>query len=144
MPTNDNRTYYIRNSVQGFKNLKVPQEFLNIRPLIKTPATEDSESIYYSENDNLTFYQAMTMYAKHSVAIFKEVENEKPVELGLLSDFEEIPEEATHVLYGLTNPTLQPEEIFALVNLSVSLGVPANQILIPYSSLQKYKNGELF
>lgn len=46
-------------ALQAAQQLPCPQAFLDKYKLIKTPATEDTEAVYYTEADGLTIWQAM-------------------------------------------------------------------------------------
>lgn len=132
MPTNDERLYYIRLSKAGFSTLPVKQAFLDARPLVKTPATDEEEAVYYAEADALTFEAAMRLYKPHTVALYQEVEGEAPKHLGTLDQHDPLPEEMTHAFYALNSPKMGPFEIAALVRQADTVGAPINHVLVPW------------
>lgn len=142
---NDERLYYIRLAKNTFQNLPVTQAFLITRKLVKIPATEEDEVVYYTESDNLTLENAMRLYKPESVALYNE-QGGKPQHLGLLSDYEEIPDECNYVLFAFSSPKLTGSEIFAM-NLQLhtynqanpSIAFPPNHMIIPWGNdLNRY------
>jgi len=143
MPSNDSRTHYLRNTIAGFTTLTVPQSFLDNRPLVKTEATEETEAVYYTAEDGLTFFEAMKLYRPNSVGFYNEAAGApKDNMLGTLADYdtpEDIPEEATNVFYGLHNWTA--EETADAVRQADALEVPVSQVLFPWGApVQEYLN----
>ena len=141
MPSSDSRTHYLRNTIAGFTTLTVPQSFLDNRPLVKTEATEETEAVYYTVEDGLTFFQAMKLYRPHAVAFYEEY-GDKPelvTTLDKVDTEDDIPQEATHVFYGLHDWTA--EETADAVRQADALEVPVSQVLFPWgASVQNYLN----
>ncbi len=127
--SNDSRQFYVRLSKAGFQGLPVSQTFLDKRPLVKTPATEEADAVYYTAADGLTFEAAMRLYAPHTVALMQEGSG-APINLGTLDANETLPEGMTHAFFGLHN--WSPFEIAELVNQAEAIGIPINNVLIPW------------
>lgn len=51
-------------SLQAAESTPCPQAFLDHYKLIKTPATEEAEAVYYTEADGLNIHQAIQEYGK--------------------------------------------------------------------------------
>jgi len=143
MPSQDSRQHYLRNTIAGFTTLPVPQSFLDNRPLIKTEGDEETPPTFYTAEDSLTFFDAMKLYRPHSVGFYDE-SGDKPKLLTTLDKVdtpEDIPEEATHVFYGLHDWTA--DETADAVRQADALGVPVSQVLFPWGlAVQEYlQNG---
>ena len=140
-PSADTRQHYLRNTIAGFISLPVPQSFLDNRPLVKIEATEEAEATYYAAEDGLTFFEAMKLYRPHSVGLYAEY-GDKPELITTLDKVDtvaDIPQEVTHVFYGLHNWTA--DETADAVRQADALGVPISQVLFPWgAAVQNYLN----
>ena len=143
MPSSDTRQQYLRNTIAGFTTLTVPQSFLDNRPLVKTPATDEAAAVYYTAEDGLTFFEAMKLYRPNSVGFYNEAAGApKGNMLGTLADYEtpaDIPAEATNVFYGLHDWTA--DETADAVRQADALEMPVSQVLFPWGAkVQEYLN----
>ncbi len=131
--TNDERLYYIRLSKAAFVGLTALQQFLDVRKIVKSEATEDAEAVYYDESDALPYEAAMRSYRPHTVALMQEGSG-APINLGSLADHDTLPDEMTHAFFALNSPKIQPLEIAALVSQINAVGGDIREVLIPWGA----------
>ena len=119
MPSNDNR-FYLRIFPQVATTTVCPQALLDQFKLIKIPATDEAEAVYYTEADGLTIHEAATMAGIH-FAFMDEPESGKPSQV-------ETIEEANMILYAL--PPLLPTALEPIFAMARQLGVDPNHTLL--------------
>ena len=114
MPSNDSRYYarMARSAYTGSEGLLYPQALLDETPVVKTPATEETPAVYYTEADDALTVEEMLDIT--GVPISYHIESEGGIE--------QVTREAayTHVLVGYFAPTITEFMVFA--QLSQSLG----------------------
>ena len=119
MPSNDQR-FYLRIFPQVATTTTCPQALLDQFKLIKTPATEEADAVYYVEADGLTIHEAATM-AGVPCAFMAEPESGKPEQVQTM-------EEANMLLYVL--PPLLPTALEPIFSMARQLGVNPNKTLL--------------
>ena len=106
MPSTDNRTKYFLHSLAMATQFPVKQSFLDAYPIVKATADNEfgeSETIFYTEADGLTHFEALSLSMPQRIALI-ELTDGAPINHGSLSDNGGvIPEGVTHLLYALPN-----------------------------------------
>ena len=95
----DNRTKYFLHRLDMAQSFPVKQSFLDAYPIIKTEATEETDAVYYTEADNLTHFEALSLAMPQRIALI-ELTDGAPINHGSIADNETIPEGVTHLLYA--------------------------------------------
>ena len=147
MPSNDNRLLYFRESLQGASTLPTPQSWLDLYPIVKTPAPdEDTPPEYYTAADELTHLEALALKFPHRVGCYKESEGQPPEHFGTLgANGGTPPEGTTHLLYGLPEvPTGQMLMDYGvqLSGLNAQLEAAGEATINPNHFILRNPNGE--
>ena len=122
----DNR-YYFRLTPARYQALPCPEAFLIKRPLIKEPATEETDAVYYTAADGLTIEQAIGIYyaqtgsGKITPQFYSEA-GDKPEPVGTI-------EEADRVVFSLWG--VYGSELRAFIGAVESLGEDPDAVIIP-------------
>lgn len=122
----DNR-YYFRMTPERYQGLPCPAEFLHKRPIIKTPATEESEAVYYTPEDGLTVQQAVEIYYAQTGSgkiktVYYDEAGDKPTQV-------ETMEEADRVVFSLWG--VYGSELRAFIGAIDTLGEDPDEVIIP-------------
>ena len=122
----DNR-YYFRLTPARFIGLPCPEAFLIKRPLIKEPATEEEEAVYYTIEDGLTISQAITIHYEQTGSGKRQVQymdesGDKPQSVENMEDCDRV----TFSLWGVYG-----SELRAFIGAVESLGEDPDAVIIP-------------
>ena len=125
----DNR-YHFRMTPARYQALPCPEAFLLKRPLIKTPATEEAEAVYYTLADNLTIEQAIGIYYAQTGS--GKLTPTYYIETGDNPESVATIEEADRVVFSLWS--VYGSELRAFIGAIESLGENPDEVLIPSGS----------
>lgn len=125
----DNR-YHFRLKPAIYQALPCPEAFLLKRPLIKEPATEETEAVYYTFADGLTIEQAILIYYAQTgsgklMPTFYSETGDKPESVATI-------EEADRVVFSLWS--VYGSELCAFIKAIERVGGNPDEVLIPSGS----------
>ena len=122
----DNR-YHFRLTPEQFTTLPAPEAFILKRPLIKEPATEESEAVFYTAADELTIEQAINLHYAQTGSGKRQVQymDESGDKPQLVEDMEEC-DRVTFSIWGVYG-----SELRAFIEVIDSLGENPDEIIIP-------------
>ncbi len=122
----DNR-YHFRLTPERFTTLPAPEPFLIKRPLIKEPATVDTEAVYYTVADGLTIEQALVLHYAQTGSGKRQVQYMD--ESGDKPEPVETIEEADRVTFSLWG--VYGSELRAFIGAVEALGEDPDAVIIP-------------
>ena len=122
----DNR-YHFRLTPARFTTLPAPEPFLIKRPLIKEPATEETEAVYYTAADGLTIEQAIGIYYAQTGS--GKIKPQFYSEAGGKPQSVETIGEADRVVFSLWG--VYGSELRAFIEAVEQLGENPDEVIIP-------------
>ena len=122
----DNR-YHFRMTPERFQTLPAPEAFLIKRPLIKNPATEETEAVFYTVDDGLTIEEAITICysqtgSKKQSVIYYDESGDRPLSV-------ETIEEADRVTFSIWG--VYGSELVEFIGLIEELNENPDEVIIP-------------
>ena len=127
----DNR-YHFRITPARYAGISVPpipapEAFLTKRKLIKTPATEETDAVYYTEADGLSIKEAIEIYYAQEGSgqrkpIYYDESGDAPVEVESIDDCDRV----TFSLWGVYG-----SEMRAFIGAVEALGEDPDEVIIP-------------